>query len=76
MEIKVTLLGALRDKLPSANRGKMTLTLPEGATVAEIIAYFQLASTTASAVNGTQIDKSYVLKEGDEVHLFRQLGGG
>lgn len=76
MEIQVTLLGALRDKLPRQNRGQTTLTLAEGATVADILSQLQLATTTASAINGTQIEKSQVLKDGDAVQLFRQLGGG
>ena len=76
MEIKVVLVGSLRDKLPSANRGKTTLTLPEGSTVADVVAQLQIASTTAAGINGTQIDKAHVLKDGDEVQLFRQLGGG
>lgn len=76
MEIHITLLGALRDKLPSENRGKATLNLPEGTTVAEVIAHFKLANTVASAIGGTQVDKSQVLQDGDELQLFRQLGGG
>ena len=76
MEIKVVLVGSLRDKLPNENRGKATLTLPEGSTVADVISHFQLATSTAAGIGGTQIDKAHVLQDGDEVQLFRQLGGG
>ena len=56
--------------------GLEDVTLAEGATVADILSHLKLATTTASAINGTQIEKSHVLKDGDQVQLFRQLGGG
>lgn len=76
MEIKIVLVGSLRDKLPNENRGRATVTLPEGSTVAEVIKHFQLATSTAAGIGGMQIDKDHILQDGDEVQLFRQLGGG
>lgn len=74
--INVTLVGSLRDKLPKAAKGKTTLTLSAGATVADVIAQLQLSSTVSAAISGVAVEHSRVLQAGDELQLFRQLGGG
>jgi sulfur carrier protein ThiS len=76
LEINITLVGSLRDKLPKAAKGKTILTLPSGATVADVIAHLHLSSTVSAAIHGVAVDHSRVLQTGDEVQLFRQLGGG
>ena len=76
LEINVTLIGSLRDKLPKAAKGKTTLSLPIGATVADVIAQLQLSSTVSAAISGVAVEHRRVLQAGDELQLFRQLGGG
>ena len=76
MQINVTLVGSLRDKLPKAAKGKTTLTLPDDATVADVITQLGLSSTVAAGISGVAVDHSRQLDPGDELQLFRQLGGG
>ena len=76
MEIQLTLHGILRDQLPRQAKGKTTLTLPPGATVADVLQQFKLKSTVQAAVGGVQVEHSQVLQEGDDLQLFRMIGGG
>jgi sulfur carrier protein ThiS len=76
MQINVTLVGSLRDKLPKAAKGKTTVTLPDDATVADVIGQLGLSSTVSAAISGVAVDHSHHLQPGDELQLFRQLGGG
>lgn len=76
MQINVTLVGSLRDKLPKAAKGKTTLFLPDDATVADAIAQLGLSNTISAGIGGLAVDHSHRLQPGDELQLFRQLGGG
>ena len=76
MEIQLTLHGILRDQLPRQAKGKTVLTLPPGATVADVLQQFKLKSTVQAAVGGVQVEHSQVLQEGDDLQLFRMIGGG
>lgn len=76
MQINVTLVGSLRDKLPKAAKGKTTLTLSDDATVADAIAQLGLSSTVSAGIGGVAVDHNQRLQPGNELQLFRQLGGG
>lgn len=76
MEVKLTLHGILRDYLPRQAKGKTSLALPAGATVAEVAAQLRIKQTITAAVNGVQVNPNYVLHDGDDLHLFRMIGGG
>ncbi len=76
MEVKLTLHGILRDHLPRQAKGKATLTLPEDATVQTVIEQLQIKRGAAAIVNNQEVDKTYGLQEGDEIQLFRLIGGG
>jgi sulfur carrier protein ThiS len=76
MNIHIILVGSLRDKLPKQAKGRTRLTLAEGATVAQAIDALNLSPTTTAAVGGVTVDKGHVLQEGDELQLFRMVGGG
>ena len=76
MEINLTLHGILRDYLPRQTKGKSTLTLPEGTTVAEVVKQLQIRQTVTAAVNGAQVETEYVLQDGDDLQMFRMIGGG
>jgi sulfur carrier protein ThiS len=76
MEIHVTLVGSLRDHLPRQARGRATVTLADAATAGDLLAHFGLPATVSVAVAGVKVDGGQILHEGDQVQIFRQLGGG
>ncbi len=76
MEVKLTLHGILRDYLPRQAKGKATLNLPAGTTVAEVVEQLKIKQTVTAAVDGVQVETGYVLKNGDNLQLFRMIGGG
>jgi sulfur carrier protein ThiS len=76
MEVNVTLHGILRDYLPRQAKGKTTLNLPEGATIADAIRQLKIKQTVTAAVGGIQAKTSDGLQDGDDLQLFRMVGGG
>lgn len=76
MQINVTLIGSLRDKLPKASKGRTTLTLAADATVADAIALLGLAGNVAAGIGGVAVELTHRLQPNDEIQIFRQLGGG
>ena len=76
MEVNLTLHGILRDYLPRQAKGKTTLTLPAGTTVAEVVDQLKIKQTITAAVEGVQVETGYVLKDSDNLQLFRMIGGG
>ena len=91
MEINVQLFSILRDCLPpDADRGKATITLPQDATLADLVrhlgidqhlGYAAAELTTAASwqvmVSGKfELDMERVLKDGDEVRIFPPVSGG
>ena len=76
MEVKLTLHGILRDYLPRQVKGKTSLTLPDGATIADVLQQLEIKQTVSAAINGIQVETSQVLQEGDDLQMFRMIGGG
>jgi sulfur carrier protein ThiS len=76
LEVQLTLHGILRDHLPRQAKGKTTLSLPEGATVADVLQQFKLKQSVSAAVSGVQVERGHVLHDGDDLQLFRMIGGG
>lgn len=76
MEIKVTLHGILRDYLPRQARGKTTLTLTEGTTIDDVIRQLEIKQTVTAAIRGHQIETTHILQDGDDLQMFRMVGGG
>lgn len=76
MEIHVTLIGSLRDQLPKQARGRATLTLPDAGTAGDLLAHLALPATVSVAVAGVKVEAGHSLHDGDQVQVFRQLGGG
>jgi sulfur carrier protein ThiS len=76
MDVKVTLHGILRDYLPRPNKGKTTLTLPPGATVAQVIEILKIKQNVSAALNGVEVDNSQTLQDGDDLQMFRLIAGG
>lgn len=76
MEIKITLHGILRDYLPRQAKGKTTLTLPAGAAVDDVIQQLKIKQIVTAAVDGVQVETDHVLQDGDDLQIFRMIGGG
>ena len=70
-------MGPLVDFLPDSDKGKATLTLNNGATVADMLDKLQIKRKVVVAVNGDE-EKGldYVLSEDDEVLVFTVVSGG
>lgn len=77
MHIKIALYSTFREKLPPEARGRATLELPEGGTLADLLARLEIRTHVQCAVNGQlEGDRSRQLVDGDEVSVFRSAGGG
>lgn len=76
MEVKITLHGILRDYLPRQAKGKTTLTLPEGATINDVLQQLKIRQTISAAVGGVQVETNHILQDGDDLQMFRMIGGG
>lgn len=77
MQIKVVLYATLRDKLPRGNKGVTMLELPKGSTINNILEKLDIDIMVKCSVNGEIArDNTRILKDGDEVRVFRPIGGG
>ena len=76
MVVSITLHGILRDYLPRQAKGKTTLTLPEGATINDVIQQLKVKQTVTAAVAGVQVENTHVLQDSDDLQMFRMIGGG
>jgi molybdopterin converting factor small subunit len=77
MRVRVILHSYLREKLPQAANGRAELDLPDGATAGELFTRLDLPPQVAWSLNNNiQRDLGLVLKDGDEVRVFRQGAGG
>jgi molybdopterin converting factor small subunit len=76
VKVKIKLTGLLA---ASAGFREKTVELPNDFTISEAIVFINLpvsGTWTKSSVNGHLREKSYVLREGDELLLFPIGGGG
>jgi len=77
MEIKVVLFGMLRERLAKESRGRLTIELPEGATIQDLLATLGIQMTVICSLNGeTERNFAHLLKDGDDVQIFQSIGGG
>ena len=84
MKVEVRLFAQLRDRLPGSPRGRDTLELEDGASVASLLERLEVPNRVASMVlvNGEQIGKraeqraARRLSSGDVVAIFPALAGG
>ena len=70
LEIQLQLFSILREKLPPEKKGKTTLHLNEGTTVADLLRKLDINRRVAFSVNGNQES------DGDAVKIFTSVGGG
>ena len=76
MEVKITLHGILRDYLPRQVKGRTNLTVPDGTSVADLVAQLDIKQTVSAVANGTEVETDYVLQDNDDLQLFRLIAGG
>lgn len=77
MQIKVALFSVFREILPHENRGRTVLELPESSTLDDLLKKLEIKITAVCSVNGKLVyDLTTPLKDGDEVQIFRPIGGG
>jgi sulfur carrier protein ThiS len=77
VQVKVVLFSVFREKLPRENRGRTTVELPENSTLKELLAKLEINISATCSVNGQlEYDQTIRLKDGDEVQIFRPVGGG
>jgi molybdopterin converting factor small subunit len=91
MRIEVQLFSILRDCLPpDAERGRATIHMPDGATLADLVTYLGIdrrlgfSATDVVGRAGWQVmvsgeytpDVDRVLRDGDQVRIFPPVAGG
>ena len=79
MKVEVRLFATLQPYLPAGARGDgVSLELPPGATVGDVVASLNIPSDVAClvVVNGREADPGQVLAPGDELAMFPPLAGG
>jgi len=80
VRVTVRLLGSYRTLLadPDAGPDGISLAVPEGATVAELLAGLPVPAGGAHTafVNGRHAERDQRLRDGDEMSVFPAVGGG
>ncbi len=80
MRIELRLFASLRKKLPRGSpRGRCDLDLPDGATIAGVLARMDIPPTSAQMVlvNGDhERDLERALRDGDVLSIFPPVAGG
>lgn len=78
MRIQVKLYSRFRDRLPPEARGRAALELPEGSTVADLLAHLGIEGRIEwLSVNEVhEPDVGRTLHDGDEVSIFPPVAGG
>jgi len=76
MRVKVILHGLLKQY--NNNIPEVELELEEGTTPEDLIHRFKIPPKEVSivAINGSRVDKSTPIKDGDTVKIFQVVGGG
>ena len=77
MQIKVVLFGMLRERLAKESRGRLTIELPEGATIYDLLEKLDAHMNLTCFLNGeNERNFDRPLKDGDEIQLIQPIGGG
>jgi sulfur carrier protein ThiS len=50
--------------------------LPEGATINDVLQQLKIRQTISAAVGGVQVETNHILQDGDDLQMFRMIGGG
>jgi len=79
MKIAVFLHTTLQRQFPNATAGKLSLELPPGSTLENLLIRLHIKldlQNTLLVVNGRNVDIDYILLEGDQLHLIPAISGG
>jgi sulfur carrier protein ThiS len=79
MHVEVRLFGNLGSHRPEgSNRSSFTKVLERDTTVQEVVTELNIPAEIyfIVVVNGMRVSPDYILKDGDQVNLFRPTGGG
>jgi sulfur carrier protein ThiS len=77
MQVNVILFGMLRERLARESRGRLTVELPEAATITDLVALLGIRVPVVCSLNGViERDFNRNLHEGDEAQIFQPVGGG
>ena len=79
MNITVFLHTTLQRQFPNAKAGKLSLELPPGSTLEDLLRRLHIKldlQNTLLVVNGRNVELDHVLLEGDQVHLIPAISGG
>jgi len=77
MQVNVVLFGMLRERLAKDSRGRLSVELPEGASIANLLTALTIDVPVLCSLNG-QMERDFQrsLSDGDELHIFQPVGGG
>jgi molybdopterin converting factor small subunit len=80
IEVRLVLFADLRRVLPRGHDGKFNLNVPEGSTVADLVAAsglgFSPDEQLKAGINGDSVELDAPVHAGDEVVLFSPMEGG
>ncbi len=77
MQVNVHLYGILRDLLPPSAKGRATVELATGASVADLLAQLGITRRVVVAVNDQpKVEPAQALEDGDRVVVYTMVGGG
>lgn len=79
IEVQVKLYATLRRYQPQLRLGEaLSISLPEGATVAQLVAKLGIPASTVKTVfvKGEIVKEEHALRDGDDVGIFPPIAGG
>lgn len=78
MKVEVRLFANLRDNYPKESKGVLTVELPRGSTVGNLIENLNLPDGLPLIVmiNGKRQPETALLNDNDRVGIFPPVGGG
>jgi sulfur carrier protein ThiS len=77
MIINVTLYGILREKRAKETRGKISLSMPEGSKISDVLQILNIPPHIYCVHNGNpQRDYQTILQDQDEISFVPPIGGG
>jgi sulfur carrier protein ThiS len=79
MKIVVILHTTLQRQFPNVKTGKLSLELPPGSTVEDLLRRLRIKldlKNTLLVLNGRNVEVTHVLLEGDQLHLIPAISGG
>ena len=77
LKVHVQLYSILREKLPPASKGRISLNVKEEFDLGDVLKELDITSRVVISVNGEHVSEmSHRLKNNDQVKIFSSVGGG